>query len=150
LGLLELLTEIVNNDRGVKQARDLPNPPTSDRLPTVRQTDLSNSQSPLAPGFIYGNIQVVLLSLLPEGANHRRIHLGPGSRLSGRFRPWGGTAREGEDPDLRSSGSFDGALDLPRQSLPILFVPRGGGRLPRVFASRYTDRADQKSRKLQF
>jgi hypothetical protein len=51
---------------------------------------------------------------------------------------------------LRSSGSFDGALDLPRQFRTILFAPGGGDGFLLAFAARGADRKDQKNRKPQF
>jgi hypothetical protein len=116
----------------------------------VRQTDISDPQSFPAPGFIDGDIQVVFPSLTLESAHHRGIDLGPGSRLRRRRRPDGKTTHVWPDPDLRSSGSFDGALEFLRQLLMVRFAPEEGDRFWLALTAQGTDREDQKSGKSRF
>jgi hypothetical protein len=87
---LEVLSEIVNNNGGVKDATDLMELP-SRHLPSITQhADISDSPSLLGPGFIDGAFQAVFLGLVLEGGYDRRIDLSADSRFNGSFRLSGG------------------------------------------------------------
>ena len=149
--LLEIGPEVVNNNRGVKEARDLTNRPT--RATGFRLCDrrISATRNPFLP--LVSSTETsrwFFPSLTLESAHHRGIDLGPGSRLRRRRRPYGKTTHVWPDPDLRSSGSFDGALEFSRQLLMVRFAPEGGDRFWLAFTAQGTDREDQKSGKLQF
>jgi hypothetical protein len=90
---LELLSEIVNNNGGVKDATDLMELP-SRHLPSItKQTDISDSPSLLGPGFIDDTFQAVFLRLALEGGDDRRIDLSADSRFNGCFRLCGGATQ---------------------------------------------------------
>jgi hypothetical protein len=86
----EVLSEIVNNNGGVKDATDLMELPSRHLLSITEQADISDSPSLLGPRFMDGTFQAVLLRLVLEGGYDLRIDFSADARFEGSFRLCGG------------------------------------------------------------